>query len=98
MVEKYVAVGVSGGPEPVFYSLSNDLTTWTPKELVMPTTMGFMNGNQPPFDVYPTLIDHDSSSMSFDVTGQSPYLYYTIVTNDLPWSIDLVRVKVQFSK
>jgi hypothetical protein len=64
----------------------------------MEAAMGFMNGNQVPFDAYPTLIDHDSPSRSFDVTGQSPYLYYTVVTNNSPWSMDLMRIKVELIK
>lgn len=98
-LEKFVAVGVSGGDKPGFYyALSDDLVHWTPKEIIMEATMGFMNGNQTPFDAYPSLIDHDSPSMSFDVTGQSAYLYYSIFTSNEPWSIDLVRVKVEFGK
>lgn len=98
-LEKFVAVGASGWPEPGFYySLSDDLVHWTPKTLIMKATMGFMNGNQTPFDAYSTLIDHDSPSPSFDVTGQSAYLYYSIFTNKDPWSIDLVRVRVEFEK
>jgi len=98
-LEEFVAIGVSGGGKPGFYyALSDDLIHWTPKEIIMEATMGFMNGNQPPFDAYPTLFDHDSPSMSFDVTGQNAYLYYSIFTNNDPWSIDLMRVRVEFSK
>jgi hypothetical protein len=98
-LEKFVAVGVSGGDQQgYYYALSDDLIHWTPKEIIMPAVMGFENGNQTPFDAYPTLIDHDSPSMSFDVTGQSAYLYYTVFTNDNPWSMDLVRVEIEFSK
>ena len=98
-LEKFIAVGVSGGDNSGFYySLSDDLIHWTPKEIIISTIMGFETGNQTPFDAYPTLIDHHSPSMSFDVTGQSMYLYYSVFTNNDPWSIDLMRVKVEFSK
>jgi len=98
-LDKFVATGVSGGARPGFYySLSDDLIHWTPKEFFMDATMGFLNGSRPPFDAYPTLIDHTSPSMSFDVTGQYAYLYYTIVTNNSPWTMDLMRVRVGFSR
>ena len=98
-LEKFVAVGASGGATPGFYyALSDDLIHWTPKKLLMEATMGFVNGNKPPFDAYPSLIDPNSPSMSFDTIGQSAYLYYSIFTNTDPWSIDLMRVKVEFSK
>lgn len=98
-LEKFIAIGVSGGERPGFYyALSDDLIHWSPKELVMEAEMGFLNGNRPPFYAYPTLIDHDSSSLSFDLTGQNVYLYYTVVTNNSPWSMDLMRLRVEFSR
>jgi len=98
-LEKFVATGASGSDRPGFYyAVSDDLVHWTPKQFFMDATMGFLNGNQPPYDAYPTLIDHQSSSRSFDTTGQTAYLYYSIVTNNSPWSDDLVRVPVAFTK
>ena len=98
-LEKFVAVGVSGGERPGFYyALSDDLIHWSPRELIMEAEMGFLNGNRSPFYAYPTIIDHDSSSPSFDLTGQNAYLYYTVVTNNSPWSMDLMRLRVEFSR
>jgi hypothetical protein len=51
-----------------------------------------------PFYSYPTLIDPASPSANFDITGQSPYLYYSKFNDNDPWSIDLLRVPIQLSK
>jgi len=98
-LDKFIAVGVSGGAKPGFYyALSGDLVQWSSKELIMEAEMGFLNGNTPPFSAYPTLIDHDSPSMSFDLTGQNAHLYYTEVTNNNPWSMDLLRIQIEFNR
>ena len=100
-LERYVAVGVTSTSNlglGFYYSLSEDLIHWTPIEFIMPVAEGFANNLTPPFEAYSTLIDHDSPSMSFDITGQSPYLYYSYFTNHDPWSIDVMRVRVELSK
>jgi hypothetical protein len=28
-------------------------------------------------DIYPSIIDHDDTTLSFERSGQSPYLYFT---------------------
>ena len=99
-LEKFVVVGVYGRDDVqgFFYATSDDFVNWSQKELILETPMGFLNGNQTPFDAYPTLIDHDSPSPSFDVTGQRAYLYYSVVTNLSPLNMNLMRVEVEFSK
>jgi hypothetical protein len=98
-LEKFIAVGVGDRPVTGFYySLSDDLIHWTPRELLMKASFSFTSKTRFPYDAYPTLIDHESPSPSFDVTGQSPYLYFSIFRGNSPWSIDLMRVKLEFHK
>jgi hypothetical protein len=95
--EKFIAMGVMPGPVSGFYyALSDDLIHWTPKQLLMEAPFGDMGHF--PFYSYPTFIDPASPSANFDVTGQSPYLYYSKFTNNDPWSIDLLRVPVKLNK
>lgn len=97
--EKFIAVGVSGSPIPGFYfSLSDDLVHWTPKQFLMDAPQVFTTGGEMPFFPYPSLVDPDSPSPSFDVTSQSPYLYYSRFNDNDPWNADLLRVKIKFSK
>jgi hypothetical protein len=97
--DKFIAVGVSVRPGPGFYySLSDDLVHWTPKKLLMSAPQSATTGGQPPFYAYPTLIDPDSPSPSYDVSGQTPYLYYSHFIGNNPWSIDLMRVRVELQK
>ena len=43
-----------------------------------------------------SLIDHDSDSLSFDTTGQFPYLYYSRFNSLSPRDYDLIRVPLRF--
>jgi hypothetical protein len=94
--DAFVAVGV--GRDGFFYSLSRDLVNWTTARLMMEATQGFANGFTPPYYAYPTLVDPSSSSRNFDVSGQTPYLYYSRFNGFSPLSIDLLRVRITFSK
>jgi hypothetical protein len=97
--DKFIAVGVSGWPTPGFYySLSDDLVHWTPKQLLMEAQQSFTNGGRTPYYAYPTLIDPASTSHNFDTVGQSPYLYYSRFNQTDPLNIDLLRVRLEFSK
>ena len=98
--KQFIAVGVAGQPMPGFYfSLSEDLVHWTPRQFIMFAPQGFTSGGQTPFYAYPTLIDPDSLSDNFDIVGQSPYLYYSRFNSLSPTlDIDLLRVQIKFSK
>jgi Bacterial Ig-like domain (group 2) len=77
----YVAIGTSCGD---WYSVSSDLVNWTP---IVPfdTTYYPTGGGTNPCpaptgqlpELYGSLIDHDSTSANFDVTGQTAYLYHS---------------------
>jgi hypothetical protein len=54
---------------------------------------------QTPYFAYPSLVDPDSPSRNFDITGQTPYLYFTRVNALSPQlDFDLLRVQVRFDK
>ncbi len=97
---KFIAVGVSGTPTPGFYfSLSDDLIQWTPKRLIMSAPQGFTTGGKTPYFAYPSLVDPANPSVNFDVTGQSPYMYFSRFNSVSPLlDIDLLRVRIEFNK
>jgi hypothetical protein len=99
--DKFIAAGHAVN-EPIpgfYYSLSDDLVHWTPKKLLMATDLAQNAGWQPPFLAYPSLIDPDSPSDNYDVTGQSPYMYYTRINAMTPkLDFDLLRVRIRFDK
>ncbi len=85
-----------------YFSVSKDLVTWTTQRLLLKRNMAFEHkcGDPDPI-MYPSIIDHTSTSRSFDTTGARAYLYYTIThfsgcsgTLDR----DLVRVPISISR
>lgn len=85
----------------VYMSTSRDLIHWTPRRLVFEaeTTWTYECGDRDPI-AYPSLIDPDSPSRSFDISGRTAYLYYTrIHYKDCKPTLDrdLVRVPVEIS-
>lgn len=96
-LEQFVAVGV--GFDGFYFSVSDDLIHWSPRQFIMEAAQVFASGAEPPYYPYPTLIDHNSPSLSFDVTGQMPYLYFTRMNgSQAAINTDLLRVQVKFSK
>ena len=93
---KFIAVGVRANG--FYYSLSDDLIRWTPAQFMMRAEQTFASNPQPPFYPYPSLVDPDSPSRSFDVTGQTPYLYYSRFNNRTAIGGDVMRVRIRFSK
>ena len=91
---KFVAVGVRA--DGFYYALSSDLVHWTPARFIMAAPAGFANGMVTPYYAYPSLVDPDSPTPNFDVTGQTPYLYYARFNSLSPLSIDELRVRIQF--
>ena len=83
----------------VFFSLSPDLLRWSPPRLIMPTKLPYSpcnpDGTPDGSLIYPSLIDHDSPSPSFEVTGQEPYLYFVRWNSGL--DRDLLRVRLRFT-
>lgn len=104
-LQKYLLVGTQneGGADPqvcgFYFSLSDDLITWTPRQLFweVPFTVGPCTDNPPPGIVksYPSIIDHASTSINFDISGKTPHLYYTEYPSG-PSSLnrDLARIPI----
>jgi hypothetical protein len=77
----YIAIGSKCGD---WYSVSSDLVNWTPVVSfdttydppgLGPNPCPAPSGQLP--ESYPSLIDHDSVSPNFDVSGQTAYLYHS---------------------
>lgn len=103
-LERYVLVGISAdhidGREVwgFFYSFSFDLIHWTRRQLLveMPLPWTVEHHSNTNF-LYPSLLDPESLSLSFESTGKTAYLYYTR-HNFGQGSLDrdLIRVRVEF--
>ena len=99
--QKFLLVGQSTNAAiPGFYfSLSDDLVNWSRMKLLMAADSVVTAGFEPPYLAYPSLVDPDDTSRNFEITGQTPYLYFTRVNGMNPnLDFDLVRVRVEFSK
>jgi len=99
-LEQFVAIAGYGRIDPVgiYFITSEDLINWSEPQLITEAVWNWTNGYQTPYEAYPTLVDPTSDSLSFDTTGQFPYLYYTRVNSLDPLDFDLVRVPLQFDK
>jgi hypothetical protein len=99
--EKFLAVGhgVNEAVPGFYFSLSDDLVHWSPKQLLMPADLAQTAQWTPPFLAYPALVDEDALAPNSDVTGQRPYMYFTRINAMSPQlDFDLLRVPLQLSK
>ena len=107
---KYLLVGVSGESVPslnrntwgIYFSLSDDLIHWSHRRLIAETELPwtFECGDRYPI-LYPSVLDHESTSRTFATTGRRAYLYFTRLKypNCQPaLGRDLVRIRIEFSK
>jgi Calx-beta domain len=101
----YLLVGQAGpdGQPWGFYSTtSTDLRHWTRMRLLAPEPVVEHHGCREDSVQYPSLLDPQSSSPSFETTGETAYLYYTRERYDdsckLTWERNLVRVPVRALK
>ena len=92
---KYLLVGVSASNDPqnpacgTYYSLSDDLTTWTPRKLIWahetPNPPCMQGVDSAGSVTYPSIIDHnqltDASDLNFEKSGNRPHLYYIVRRN-----------------
>lgn len=108
-LNKYVATGTVSRYDPArneivpgfFYSLSDDLINWTPRQFLMEVEhYGSWICGDPDVRAYPALLDPDAPDRNFTVTDGQAYLYFMVHrrpncvwTNDR----DLVRVPVEFT-
>lgn len=83
VLEKYIIVGISDDValrEPyfgVYYSVSDDLIDWSPRRLllVVPVNASVADNTNDLYYAYPTLMDPDSTSLTFDTSDDTMYLY-----------------------
>lgn len=82
-IGRFVMVGIAGhpmGPEPqwgVYYSMSENLVDWSLRELLieLPVNASVADNVTDLFYAYPSIIDPDSDSFSFETSDGSAYLY-----------------------
>ena len=81
----------------VMYAFSRDLINWDRRVLLFeaPLMWSRQAGN-PRVYHYPSLIDPDSTSLSFETTGKTAYLYLTRFNGGDPLDRDLIRIPVEF--
>ncbi|MBX3461573.1 MAG: hypothetical protein KF830_00235 [Planctomycetes bacterium] len=102
-LECFVLVGYSATPPAnpnmgIYYAFSDDLVHWTPKQLLNRHLQHPSEGGPGLYQLaYPSLIDHDSPSMSFDISGETAYVYFTVQNPTGPLDRDLLRVPVTFT-
>jgi len=109
-LERYVLVSPAGAQRPgtrgvvwgFYYSTSEDLIDWTPRQLIREIVLPqhFECGDPNPVSL-PSLIDPDSPSRNFETTGRRPWLYFTRFHHKEcsgTLNRDLVRVRVRFSR
>jgi hypothetical protein len=108
-LDEYVLVGpansLPSGDRTIggfYYSMSPDLIHWKKRKLIRAVELRdtFECGDPNPVG-YPSLLDPDSSSRSFETTGRRPWLYFTRphykqCTHNP--NRDLVRIRVRFSR
>jgi hypothetical protein len=85
----------------IYYSLSDDLIDWTPRELIVEveSRQTYRCGGPDPV-AYPSVLDPDSTSHNFETTGKRAYLYFTRFNYEScreTMDRDLVRVPIRFS-
>jgi hypothetical protein len=85
-----------------FYSVSDDLIHWEPRQLIREERLiQDHRCGGPKLAYYPSIIDPRSPSRNFETVGRSAYLYFTRFNMsgcERGYDRDLVRVRVRFSK
>lgn len=81
-----------------YYALSRDLINWTPRTLLMEADLVQTTETPTSYLAYPSLLDPGSPGFNFDVTGQTPYLFFSRFNDTSTGDVDLVRVQVRFEK
>jgi len=97
-LERFVAVAsyAQFGTNGHYLTTSTDLLEWTRPVLIQAAEFVY-TADDPPFEPYGTLIDPASESMSFDTTGEMPYLYFTRINDMSTLDFDLVRVPLRIT-
>jgi hypothetical protein len=83
----------------LYYTFSNDLIHWTPKELLTEAASTLDGSCRPPIH-YPSLLDPESASENFETTADTMYVYYTefnLTGCKISLNRDLVRIPVKLT-
>ncbi|PYM90307.1 MAG: hypothetical protein DME04_23175 [Candidatus Rokuibacteriota bacterium] len=104
-LRRYMLVGISevrpaGGTRVcgIFYSLSQDLITWSTRQLMKPGPLPWCPGRyRQRADWFPSIIDHEDTSVTFENAGQTPHLYFTRWNAEL-FDRDLLRIPLKIRK
>ena len=82
----------------VWYMISLDLVNWSKPRLLLAAPLMFAyRCGEPEVFAYPSLLDPNSPSPTFESVGNRAWLYLTrfnMRTCELPWDRDLVRIPV----
>lgn len=106
-IKKYIAIGqkIVGDKDNsfVFYRVSDDLIRWSePQKLFQTVTISNWEPGDPPATAYYSMLDPNSPSANFDITGQKMYLYFVRwqVNNDRlnNRQRDLLRIPIEFKQ
>ncbi len=104
--EQFLLVGVGGADVPgqgvvwgIYYAVSDDLLHWSPRRLLLEATLAsrFRYGVKTAV-AYPSVIDHESRSRSFETVDGKAYLYFTrfnYESCEQTFDRDLVRVPIE---
>jgi hypothetical protein len=85
------------------FSTSLDLIRWSEHQLITPARIGCDTDDTTPGQLekvrtyYPSIIDHEDSTINFERPGRTPYLYYTRNNQGFWLDRDLVRVPLTFT-
>lgn len=102
-LNKFVLIGTSNDPQRdpnyfgFYYAFSDDLINWEKRKPLLEVRLPWRTSNPNiPVYLYPTLIDHGSSSRNFETTGENMFLYFTRLNNGQSGlDRDLVRMRVR---
>jgi len=108
-LKRYVAVGVSQQQDAStngrrvcgwFFSTSDDLVHWTPRQLLREAPVGFGGtcgaGGTAGTEMYLSLIDPEDTTDNFERSGQSAYIYFVRYNKTYSLDRDLLRASVRF--
>ena len=111
-LERYMAVATSPGELDVngrptcgiFYALSADLVHWSGHGLVVEASMPWCAANtsspgllEPVNVLYPSIVDHEDTTVNFERAGRTPYLYY-VRFNGTNLDRDVMRVPLTLTR
>ena len=101
-LKRYVATGVSRAGDTCgwFFSTSEDLVHWTPRQLLRQAPVGFGGpcgeAGREGTEMYVSLIDPDDTTENFERAGQTAYVYFVRYNKTYSLDRDLLRAPIRF--